>query len=102
MMKLKRVLSMFVLFGLVLSSCDSCNKNACLVNRRTATPERIEQLLLQQLLRQRQQPLESELSAEQREQLSQLRLRQGKELEQLSQLRLRQGKELEQLLGSQH
>ncbi|GHT33064.1 hypothetical protein AGMMS49592_0930 [Endomicrobiia bacterium] len=35
------VISALVLFGLVLSSCDK--KNASLVNRRTATPEKIEE-----------------------------------------------------------
>ncbi|GHT62837.1 hypothetical protein AGMMS49531_11070 [Endomicrobiia bacterium] len=38
-MKLKAILSVFVAFSLALSSCDK--KNAFLVNRRTATPEKI-------------------------------------------------------------
>ncbi|GHT50281.1 hypothetical protein AGMMS49990_02390 [Endomicrobiia bacterium] len=41
-MKLKQYLSIFVAFGLVLSSCDK--KNASLVNRRTATQEKIEEI----------------------------------------------------------
>ncbi|GHT49591.1 hypothetical protein AGMMS49990_00540 [Endomicrobiia bacterium] len=36
------VISALVLFGLMLSSCDK--KNASLVNRRTATPNRIEEI----------------------------------------------------------
>ncbi|GHT55281.1 hypothetical protein AGMMS50233_04940 [Endomicrobiia bacterium] len=35
-------MSIFVAFGLVLSSCDK--KNAYLVNRRTATPEKVEEI----------------------------------------------------------
>ncbi|GHT52289.1 hypothetical protein AGMMS49990_08380 [Endomicrobiia bacterium] len=42
MMKLKRVLSVLALFGLALNSCDK--KNAFIVNRRTATPEKIEEI----------------------------------------------------------
>ncbi|GHT51404.1 hypothetical protein AGMMS49990_05620 [Endomicrobiia bacterium] len=41
-MKTKAMLSAIVLFGLMLSSCDK--KNAFLVNRRHATPDRIEQI----------------------------------------------------------
>ncbi|GHT56361.1 hypothetical protein AGMMS50233_08010 [Endomicrobiia bacterium] len=41
-MKLKQCLSIFIAFGLALSSCDK--KNASLVNRRTATPEKIEEV----------------------------------------------------------
>ncbi|GHT56929.1 hypothetical protein AGMMS50233_09790 [Endomicrobiia bacterium] len=40
-MKKKKVMSAIVLFGLALNSCDK--KNASLVNRRTATPEQIEE-----------------------------------------------------------
>ncbi|GHT51913.1 hypothetical protein AGMMS49990_07270 [Endomicrobiia bacterium] len=41
-MKLKQCLSMFVAFALALSSCDK--KNASLVNRRTATPKKMEEI----------------------------------------------------------
>ncbi|GHT72141.1 hypothetical protein AGMMS49950_10400 [Endomicrobiia bacterium] len=41
-MKLKAILSVFVAFSLALSSCDK--KNAFLVNRRTATPEKIREV----------------------------------------------------------
>ncbi|GHT61913.1 hypothetical protein AGMMS49531_09400 [Endomicrobiia bacterium] len=41
-MKLKAILSVFVAFSLALSSCDK--KNASLVNRRTATPEKIREV----------------------------------------------------------
>ncbi|GHT40214.1 hypothetical protein AGMMS49921_01210 [Endomicrobiia bacterium] len=41
-MKLKQCLSIFVEFSLVLSSCDK--KNAGIVNRRTATPEKVEEI----------------------------------------------------------
>ncbi|GHT33934.1 hypothetical protein AGMMS49592_3290 [Endomicrobiia bacterium] len=41
-MKLKAISSIFVAFSFALSSCDQ--KNARLVNRRTATPERIEKI----------------------------------------------------------
>ncbi|GHT45547.1 hypothetical protein AGMMS49936_02980 [Endomicrobiia bacterium] len=39
---LKAALSIFIAFSLALSSCDK--KNAGLVNRRTATPEKIEEI----------------------------------------------------------
>ncbi|GHT56155.1 hypothetical protein AGMMS50233_07360 [Endomicrobiia bacterium] len=38
----KATLSIFVAFSLALSSCDK--KNASLVNRRYATPERVEEI----------------------------------------------------------
>ncbi|GHT45438.1 hypothetical protein AGMMS49936_02660 [Endomicrobiia bacterium] len=41
-MKLKQCLSIFIAFSFVLSSCDK--KNAFLVNRRTATPEKVEEI----------------------------------------------------------
>ncbi|GHT46955.1 hypothetical protein AGMMS49936_06770 [Endomicrobiia bacterium] len=41
-MKLKQCLSIFIAFSSVLSSCDE--KNAFLVNRRTATPEKVEEI----------------------------------------------------------
>ncbi|GHT50764.1 hypothetical protein AGMMS49990_03750 [Endomicrobiia bacterium] len=40
-MKKKKIISAIILFGLALSSCDK--KNASLVNRRRATPEKIEE-----------------------------------------------------------
>ncbi|GHT38249.1 hypothetical protein AGMMS49593_07160 [Endomicrobiia bacterium] len=39
---LKTAISIFIAFSLALSSCDK--KNAFLVNRRTATPEKIEEI----------------------------------------------------------
>ncbi|GHT38521.1 hypothetical protein AGMMS49593_08070 [Endomicrobiia bacterium] len=39
---LKTAISIFIAFSLALSSCDK--KNAFLVNRRTATPEKVEEI----------------------------------------------------------